>query len=375
MILGRTTPRRSRRAARWAFRLIPLLVVPPCTAKAAEFFADGSVGLTWTDNVFLRRVPEWDLSVDPSLVLAMEFARLWTIRYEGEANLYTHQTDLTSHDHWLEVRATPSFGPEGRHEVDVSAWIETLRNMDPYSELNFVGGGLATRVLLEPTDWVAWQTRLEAGYRAFYDDPEADAVDVFVSTQARFTLPTRTTWTPRFAYGFRYNSGLQATSAGPPRRDDHQIEAGMHLSQSLWDSAGLQAGYQYRHLFATSAALTRKLTQSQFALLTSDFVWEGHRAYLGLKQMLPEGFWLLARVEYRRVSFPGWPATDEAGDDLGEDRRDHRLLSSAILAWERDLGPVDIEIRASYSFLRQWSNSFDYEARAHETVVRFGLSY
>jgi hypothetical protein len=372
---GRTPHRRPFRRIGWALLAVSPLFLQASPATAVEFTAGASVGSAWTDNVFVRRTPEWDLSIDASLELGLEFAGIWSVRYEGEADIFTRQTDLTSHQHRLELRAIPSFGAGDRHEADVSAWVETLRNLDPYAELNFVGGGLAARVLLEPADWVAWQARLEARYRAFYDDPEADAADLLVSTQARFTLPTRTTLTPRFAYGFRYNSGLKATSAGFSKRDDHQVDAGIHLSQALWESAGLQAGYQYRYLFATSAALTRKLTQSQFALLTSDFVWKGHRAYLGFKQLLPKGFFLLARVEYRQVAFPGWPATDSAGADTGEDRRDHRLAPSATLAWERDLGPVGLEIQATYSFLRQWSRSYDYDTRANETMIRIGLEY
>lgn len=342
---------------------------------AAEFSVAGGVGTVWTDNVFVRNRPEWDLSVNPALRADVDFATFWTLRYEGAAEIFTRHTDLTSHDHALRLVVNPAFGADERHEFLVAVDVETLRNLDTYRSLNFVGGGLTASLSLEPSHWFAWMVSATVRYRAFYDDPQADALDVFAATQARFTLPSRTTLTPRIGYGYRYNAGLRDDGSGAVDRDDHQLDAGLHLSQALWRRAGLQAGYHYRHLFSTSRELTRKLTQTQFAFLTADFLSGGHRTYLRFKQLLPEGFHFLAGVEYRDVRFPGWPAADAAGALIGEDRRDHRLLPSAQLAWARGVGALGLEVNVAYAFLRQWSNAAEYDASAHQVTVGIALDY
>lgn len=364
-------------AARWGGALLGALVLTlwGAGAGAVEFLVTGSVGSAWTDNVFVRNSPEWDLSILPALRADLDFATFWTLRYEGAAEVYTRHTGLTSHEHALHLAVNPSFGPEGRNEFLVSASVETLRNLDDYAVLNYVCGSMTTAVSLEPFRWFAWQANATIRYRAFYDDPQADALDMFVSSQARFTLPSRTTLTPRVAYGFRYNAGLGTTAQGTPNRDDHQLDAGLHASQALWERAGLQAGYHYRHLFATSQELTRKLTQAQFAFLTADFLAGGHRTYLRVKQMFPKGFWMLVGVEYRDVHFPGWPATAAAGTALGEDRRDRRLMPSATLAWTRRFGALGIDVAATYTFLRQWSNAAEYVARVNQVLIGVGLDY
>lgn len=367
------------RAPVWTAVLSPVLAVllagGVTPAAAAEFAVAGNIDTAWTDNVFVRSSPEWDLSVNPGLRADLDFATFWTLRYEGAAEIFTRHTDLTSHDHALRLVVNPSFGDGHRHEFLVAVDVETLRNLDTYRALNFVGGGLTASLALEPSDRVAWQVTGTLRYRAFYDDPQADALDAFASTQARFTLPSRTTLTPRIAYGYRYNAGLRPDALGRVERNDHQLDAGLHASQALWDRAGLQAGYHYRHLFSTSQELTRKLTQSQFAFLTADFLAGGHRTYLRIKQLFPEGFWVLAGVEYRDVRFPGWPAADTAGTLAGTDRRDHRLSPAVTLAWARRFGDLGVELTAAYVFLRQWSNSADYDARAHQVTIGIALDY
>ena len=68
-------------------------------------------------------------------------------------------------------------------------------------------------------------------------------------------------------------------------------------------------------------------------------------------------------------------ATDAGGVLTGEDRRDHRLTPSLALSWARRFGSLGLEVSAAYAFLRQWSNSAEYDARAHQVTLGIGLDY
>lgn len=344
-------------------------------ARAQEFSAAGAVGTAWTDNVFLMRTPEWDASVLPSLRAAMDFGTFWTLRYDGSAEIFTAHTDLTSHDHALRLQVNPAFGPEGRHEFLVALAVETLQNQEAYDALNLVAGHLNAAVSLEPTTWFAWLAGVELRYRGFYDDPQSDALDLLATTEARFTFASRTTVTPRLGYGFRYNLGLKGQGQGRPDRDDHQLDVGLHLSQGLWSQGGLQADYGYRHLFSTSQALARKLTQTQFAFLTSEFLAGGHRAYLRYKQLLPRGWSVTGGIEFRTLEFAGWTATDVDGAVVAADRRDRKLIPSASVGYARAFGSLKLNASATYAYIRQWSNAADYDTQAHQVGLTIGLEY
>ncbi len=345
------------------------------SAQAQEFSAAGAVGSAWTDNVFLMRTPEWDVSILPSLKAGLDFGTYWTLQYDGSAEIFTNHTDLTSHDHALRLQVNPAFGPEGKNEFLVALAVETLRNQDAYNALNFAGGQLNAAVSLEPATWAAWQAGVEVRYRGFYDDTQSNALDVLATTSVRFTLPSRTTLTPRVGYGFRYNLGLKGQGQGRPDRDDHQLDVGLHISQGLWAQGGLQADYSYRHLFSTSQALTRKLTQAQFAFLTSDFIAGGHRAYLKYKQVLPKGWAFTVGLEFRTLEFPGWPATDVAGTVIAANREDRKLIPQASVAYAHAFGSLSLSATVSYNYVRQWSNSADYDTQAHQVGLNVGLEY
>jgi len=355
------------------FFILSVLASHPTSARS--FSVGGAINTAWTDNVFLMRDPEPDFSILPSARLSFDFAQFWSVQYDGSAEIFTSHTDLTSHDHALRVQANPVFGADGQHEFLVAATVQTLRNQTAYESLNFVGGQLKAAVSLEPMDYFAWQASADLRYRRFYDDPGADDVGGTASTQARFTLPTRTTITPRLAYAYRYNLGLEATDGSAVDRHDHQLDAGFHVSQGIADRTGLQADYVYRHPFETSQALLRKLTQSRFALLNLDFLMGGHRAYLKLKQLLPEGFSILAGIEFRTLEFKGWPALDADGALTGADRTDRRLNPSLTVSWARPVGSVRLDASLTYSFMKQWSNSADYDTRAHWVGCTVGVDY
>jgi hypothetical protein len=355
--------------------LAAVALAAPAPARGQEFAAAGSVGAAWTDNLFGMRSREWDASILPALRVGLDFADVWTLQYDGAAEVFARHPDLTSHDHALTLQVNPAFGPGGRNEYLLAATVETLRNQDAYEALNFVGARLGVAVNLEPTDWFAWKVAADVRYRRFYDDTQSDALDVLSSTEARFTFATRTTLSPRVAYGFRYNAGLKGSGQGRPDRDNHQVDVGLHVSQGLWETAGLQADYSYRYLVAASRILPRQLTQTQFAFLTTDFLAGGHRAYLKFKQVLPRGFSLSAGVEFRTLLYRGWPATDLAGNLKGVDREDRKLIPSANLGWSRSFAQVGLNITLSYAWARQWSNSADYDAQAHQVTLGVGVEY
>ena len=153
------------------------------------------------------------------------------------------------------------------------------------------------------------------------------------------------------------------------------VDVGLHVSQGLWDQGGLQADYSYRHLFSTSQSLARKLTQTQFAFLTSDFLAGGHRAYLRYKQVLPQGWSFTAGLEFRTLVFRGWPAIDEAGNVIAPDREDRKLMPSASFGYAHDFANFRLDAGMSYSYVRQWSNSTEYDTQGHLVGLMVGLAY
>jgi hypothetical protein len=254
--------------------------------------------------------------------------------------------------------------------------LETLANQDAYGALNFVGPRLTAAATLEPAAWVAWQVALDVRYRAFYDDPESDALDLMPRAEVRFTLPSRTTLSPRAAYGLRYLPRLKGgQGAGRPQRTEQQVDVGVHASQGLWSTGGLQADYAWRHLVSASATLPIRLTEAQFAFLSTDFLASGHRAYLKYKQVLPVALWLLVGAELRTLRFEGWPATDSAGTTLADDREDVRLGPTASLGWARRFGGARVSATLSYGWLRQWSSSYDYDTTGQQVSFELAAGF
>jgi hypothetical protein len=344
-------------------------------AGAQELSAEASIGTEWTDNVHLMHTGLADSSIVPSLRAGLDFANCWTVEYDGAAELFVEHTDLSSHNHTLRLVANPAWGADDENEFLAALAVETLRNQDTYAALNFAGVKATAALTLEPAAWLAWQLGLDLRYRRFYDDTESDSVDTMPRASARFTLPSRTTLSPRVGYGFRYSPGLRGRGLGRPDRRDQQAEAGVHVSQGLWESAGLQADYSYRHLFAASGVLPHKLTQAQFAFLTTDFLAGGHRTYLKYRQVLPAGWSATAGVEYRILAYKGWPAADAQGNLTGADRVDRRLSPSASVRYSRETGGLGLDAAIEYSYVRQWSNSADYDAHAQVVSLELGMQY
>ena len=227
---------------------------------------------------------------------------------------------------------------------------------------------------MEPENWFRWSVSARTAYRWFYDDRPSISADAWARGQVSFTLPTRTTLSPRAAGGFRFYTHTDSADQRDTR--DQQFEFGLHFSQALWRRAGLQADYAYLLTPGDCGILAQKLTQAQFSYLGEEFLFSGHAVMVGLKQLFGRSIAAGADLRIEERAYPGWAAVD--GNDLltGEDRHDLRLTTRAFFGYavlSRSEGrsayiPV-VNVRLEYSYLRQWSNSDWYDASAHVVGV------
>jgi hypothetical protein len=51
------------------------------------------------------------------------------------------------------------------------------------------------------------------------------------------------------------------------------------------------------------------------------------------------------------------------------------LIPLASVAYARTFGNLGLNVTASYTYVRQWSNSADYDTQAHQVGVNVGLEY
>jgi hypothetical protein len=340
------------------------------SARAADLVAQVDVRTVASSNVFLDKSEEWDLVLRPSAELGVDFARYWSLGYTGELNAYTRHADLLSHWHEIYLFLNPAWGDESENEVVVEASLQTLRNQEEYQELNLLQPALTAKLIMEPRRWLRWKLSVSGAYRYFYDDKPSDSLDAWARGQISFTLPTRTTISPRVAYGHR--NYTHPGRNGDSR--DQQVGVGLHASQSLSKTSGLQFDYVYLHAVGDSGILSRKLTLDQFTYLGEEFLYSGHRVLVGYKQLVGKSsaFWLGLRFEQR--DYAGWPAIDSHGRLTGENRSDWRL--SPRVAFEYNWWPKnesccvpDLKVSLEYRLLRQWSNHDWYDTTAHVAGV------
>lgn len=340
------------------------------SAQAAELVAQVDVRTVASSNVFMDKSEEWDLVLRPSAELGVDFARYWSLGYTGELNAYTRHADLLSHFHEIYLFLNPAWGDEGENELVVEASLQTLRNQEDYQELNLLQPAITAKLIMEPRRWLRWKLSATGAYRYFYDDKPSDSVDAWARGEVAFTLPTRTTVSPRAEYGYRryLHPGRGSDS------QDQQAGVGLHVSQSLSRTAGLQFDYLYLYAFGDSGILSRKLTLDQFTYLGEEFLYSGHRALVGYKQLVGKtsAFWLGLRFEQR--DYAGWLAIDSSGRLTQENRSDRRLAPR--VAFEYNWWPKnksccvpDVKISLEYRFLRQWSNHDWYDTTAHVAGV------
>jgi hypothetical protein len=336
-------------------------------SSAGELVAAPDINTYATSNIFLDKSHEWDLSLKPSAELGIDFSKIWSFGYTGELNAYLEHSDLLSHWHELYLFANPAWGLESENEFVIEASLETLRNKKQYSSLNLLQPSLLTKIILEPKPWFCWELSTKIVYRWFYDDSPSDSLDGWLAARASFTLPTRTTLSPKLAYGFRYYPNQETSVTSDDQ--DQQIKLGFHLSQELWSDAGLQIDYSYINAIGASGLLSRKLTQSQFAYFGQEFFYSGHLALIGFKQLLNESSSLGVNVNLDDRTYHGWTAVDGLGIAQSDDRHDFRLTPRLYISyvWSSDKEDSDslIGLNLDYRYIRQWSNSDWYDTYAH----------
>lgn len=352
----------------------------PCTASAegdekeVQLFFEPALTTTGTSNVFVDKSEEWDLAFQPAVELGLNFARFWTVDYHGELNAYVNHRTLFSHWHGLSLFANPAWGEEGQHQLVVEVSGETLRNMRDYAEINIVRPALRIALEMEPADFFRWRVSTKLSYRLFYDDRPSDSVDSWTRARGTFTLPSRTTLSPRVGYGFRHYP-LQ-DDAVTSDDQDHQVEVGLHASQALWAKGGLQADYAYLRAIGDAGMLERKLSLDQFTYLDTDFLFSGHQAMLGFRQILGQSWSLTESLRFEERAYAGWIAVDDAGDAKDGDRRDLRLVPRALVEYtwasqkqEDGVSRYGFGVNLSYQYVRQWSNSYWYDTSAHVGIL------
>ncbi len=353
-----------------------LLVGLTCVASfslevAAEWKSELGLQTLAFDNLFVDQSKQQDAALRPSWGLSMDFGDYWATGYKGEFNHYFETTTLQSHFHEVFLYANPVWGEEGQNEFVAELTVETLRNQDTFQILNYFQPALYLKTRLEPASWFAWQIGGKVLYRQYYDDQgdsSPDSVDGWLDAYGMFTLPSRTTISPKVAYGHRFYTHEQ-TAGNAADSQDQSLELGLHLSQGLWGSAGLQADYAYTLAIGDSGVLQRKLTEEQFAYIGQEFLFSGHRATLGFKQLIGEGGRLNIYVTYETKDYAGWPLLDETGAATGAQREDTRLIPGVsyqheFYPSEGSLWPV-IGLIAEYRFIDQQSNLAWSEAQSH----------
>jgi hypothetical protein len=350
------------------------------SARAAEFRATAALQTFYTSNVFLDRSEEWDVAVQPSLGLGVDFSEYWSARYNGTLDVYAIHGDLLAGWNRLALIANPAWGKEDQNEFYAQLSIEALNNTSTYNSLDYLSPALTFGIVLEPTIWFRWKLSNQELFRLFYHDRPADGIDSRTGTEFTFTLPSRTTISPRLDYSCRFYTEPDRSMKND--RFDQQVEPGIHASQGLWETGGLQADYSYRQVIGSNALFDRQMSQTQFSYLGEDFLFSGHRASIKLTQIIPGGWKLAAGVEYQTRAYGDWPAVDSEGRDIGVNRDDQRLTPGVDVEYKwsppekktNSTVPA-VRLSARYSFTKEWSNSYMYDTNWHFAAIDLALSW
>ncbi len=351
-------------------------------ASAVEFDSSLKLNSAYTSNVFLDSSKEYDMMFNPYGNVGIVFADDFGAGYNMGAELFAVHPELYSHWHELYFFYNPAWGEDGEAELLFRVSADTLKNDDAYNQVNYYGVNVLTAFDWTASDWFALKSALYLGYRSYYDARASDYAGGRLSLEGRFTVQyTRTTITPKAFYEQRYYVKKGGTTNSD--RSDSQLDAGLHISQGLWDTAGLQFSYFYRSLLGDNSFAERMLASWRFAYLGEDFLYTGHRFYGALTQIFPAGFRLVAGAEFSMRDYGGWKAVIAAGDDLTYDRRDYKLLPSVSLdyLWESEsesdyafLIP-SVTAALKYTYIKQWSNSALFDTDAHVVELTIGAQW
>jgi hypothetical protein len=348
-------------------------------AVAVSPYVEVSYKSYFSSNVYLNENEENDWVNTPALGTGLDFADYWTAGYRGGVQAYLKHPDLLYHEHALFLLANPVFGAGDQHEALAELTLSTQRNTDTYENLNLVEPELFLEISMEPLDWMRWTLSEDVSYRLFYEDTLSSALNSWTRTAVSFIAKSRTTVTPRLAYGVRYFPESDPTVTTKQR--DQQLEAGIHLSQGLADGVGLRIDYAYLHAFDASVLTLRKMSSIEFDYIGEAFLYTGHKAQLGLKALFDNGVSFDVSAAYTRKRFGGWPVLDEAGEATDQERKDHALKPNAWLRytyWPKEAASAavpEVSVGPFYSYLRQWSNDPWYDCDRHEAGVTLELMW
>jgi len=344
-----------------------LLGIGGAPASAAEAVVGARLDSLATSNAYFDVTREWDLVLRPSLELGVDFAGYWSAGYNGELNYYSQHADLLSHWHEVYLFANPAWGEQGQHEVALELRGQWLANQSTYSAVDVVLPSAVVKAAVEPVSWLRWRASVEAGYRAHYRDDTSSSLDVKAETSLAFTLPSRTTLTPRVTGGVRRYSTPVPMAGGGTDPADFLLEVGLDVAQALWKNAGLQLGAALLPHVSNNALVANKVLLEQFNYLGEDFLFSGHRARAAVKQVLG-GLTVEASFLYEQRDFDGWPAIDDQGVLTGEQRHDTRFTPHLQLRYATSVGSralQDLSVEAGYSYTRQISNNALYDTDVH----------
>ncbi len=356
-------------------QIFSILIVTP-KAHAIEVFAEIGETTTFNSNVYLDDSQEWDIVIAPQGSLDLEFKDIYAIGYAGQVSIFPRHDDLLYHTHDVYFLLNPMWGEYEEYEFILELSLGTHRNRDSYSDVNLVEPMLFTGIDMSPADWFRVALFETLSYRWFYDDTASDALTNWARGELTFTAPTRTAFTPRIAYGLRHYPNALISN-----RQDHQLHAGLRLSQNIIEGLGLRIDYTYIHAFNDSVLVRRNIDAVTFHYIGEDFLFSGHQALSGLKLIMDNGFSADASIEFVYKRYLGWPVRDEVGVATLETREDRVLSPACRLSYL--LSPSDdafsatpaFEVSLQYAFIRNWSNDTWYDTNRHVGSLELTLNW
>lgn len=346
------------------------LLVGLTSSTGVELVSAIDVETSHTSNIFLDSSEEWDVGLHTRGEIGLDVAPFWSFGYDVELSVFSQHDDLDAHFHELYAFVNPAWGEDVRTDLTVELSLATLKNDEAYASLDYLRPTLLVELGVEPVEWARFRLSSDVSYRWFYGASQTSAVDAWARGSGSVNLPSRTTLTVWTRMGARW-----FTSAGSGADDrDLQLEVGLHVGQGLWTKAGLQIDYVFREAFGPSGLLLQALTDAQVNNVGTEFLYSGHRATVGIKQMLGNRAFLQAFFQIALRDYQGWPAYDAAFAPTGEDRSDLRLSPGARFAWtlrtysEGSPWPR-LDAWAEYRYLSQRSSSEPFDTHAHLSVL------
>ncbi|MBN2530609.1 MAG: hypothetical protein JXR76_29750 [Deltaproteobacteria bacterium] len=355
--------------------ILLLAIVMHTSVLYAGLFAKGSVTSGYLSNTYLDASAQWDVGIHPALELEVDFAEMWAVGYNGRMEAYTRHTELFYHEHELYVLANPRFGDDDQHDLFVMAYLGTGKNTDTFESVNLLYPGLELSLGLEPNSVVYWKTSASLEYRGYYSYTANSSLDTWLQTAVTFSMPSKTSITPRVAWGYRFYPAPEALTDEPW---DMQLKPGVRLAQGLGDDSGLWVDYEYLYTFNDNNMVVGQLTSAEANFAGMEFLYSGHGVSLGGKRLWGAHFEGTLEVTYQRRLYNGFILVDDTGVSTGESREDSRIIAGAGLNYERAFGSKKQNtflLGFNYEYLRQLSNDAWYDTDSHSIQLQLALSH